>query len=251
MAQRDGRPSLQRYLSQQDDPSVIARIARQSHLPGFAGSGSGTLCGTDRQRDSYSTSGMPSVPISVPTLTMGATVVSPSFSTRTRASRPDLPESGTNTLVQVTLDCPFLFTGCDRQFSNFPNWLSHSLAHFENVPPPSRNFCNFCEEMFEAQDGLQSWMEKLDHTYHHHVWGHRLAQGRPDAALYCYLWETGLLTRELWKQLMPHLEAQSARVDSGSLLSPTTTGSWAVVVTPNSKRNRRREQTERVGYAIN
>lgn len=106
----------------------------------------------------------------------------------------------------VPLECPFNFLSCDRFFSNFQEWYSHSLTHFESVGPPRNNQCCFCDMHFDDSNGCRSWKQRLKHiaSIHHHT-GNRLSTARPDFQLFEYLWSGRLISTETYQSLKgPH-----------------------------------------------
>ena len=116
-----------------------------------------------------------------------------------------------------TLECPFPFLKCFRQFasSNEREWIRHSFEHFKadgresrSVDPPKTNRCCFCPRTFTASSGTVSWRERMDHVkVHHQHFGHRLAAARPDFALIEYLCQSGLLSPADHRDLKPSTTA--------------------------------------------
>lgn len=124
----------------------------------------------------------------------------------------------------VPLECPFYFLHCYDVFSDFQEWYSHSLTHFESVGPPCTNKCCFCYMPFFDSNGRHSWKQRLVHiaSIHHRV-GHRLAAAQPDFDLFEYLWSKRLISRETYSYLKgppvdPGYSSQSGSLNhSGSV----------------------------------
>ena len=131
-----------------------------------------------------------------------------------------------------TLECPFTFLKCFRQFaiSNERDWIQHSLEHFRiygerprRVDPPQMNSCCFCSQTFQASSGIISWRARMDHVkVHQQHFGHRLAAARHDFALIEYFWQNGLLSIEDYRVLKQRAKAVEEDPQS---LSPGDPGS--------------------------
>ena len=94
----------------------------------------------------------------------------------------------------VFLECPFSFLSCNQRFQSCGDWYRHGLTHFDDIEPPNRNKCCFCDAEFCASTGKESWRQRSEHVAMHHRLGHSLAHARFDLDLYHYLWRQNLVS---------------------------------------------------------
>ena len=118
------------------------------------------------------------------------------------------------------LECQFYrIIGCHKKFflSDFEAWVTHTLKHFvkrgrkgprKYISPPTLNSCGFCDEKFEAVNGMSSWGHMMSHLKEHHELGHRLAHARIDFSLVEYLWQNEVLTLAQYRDLKPSRNTQ-------------------------------------------
>ena len=150
---------------------------------------------------------------------------------------------------RVVFECPFNFLHCHFRFESFPEWLAHSLTHFERVSPPEKNNCCFCDDKFErSKDGMRSWTEKMQHTALHYQLGHRLAHARPDFNLYKYLWSKRLIETANYKALIgaSHSHSGASSYPSPPSSPDRSSGSNSSVFTiTNAPRRHQRDNQRR------
>lgn len=103
---------------------------------------------------------------------------------------------------QQILECPFVWLPCVLGFSDVREWIQHSLTHFQHVDPSTSNECCFCDAVFKADTGIASWCKRMMHVLDHHLEGRRLACGRPDFALFEYLWQKRVISEIDYRDLM-------------------------------------------------
>ncbi|MCJ1333495.1 hypothetical protein MMC10_010195 [Thelotrema lepadinum] len=107
----------------------------------------------------------------------------------------------------VIYECPFDKLDCYLAFHTFDDWYNHSLTHFKTgnghrVAPPTRNHCPFCDAVFNAASGLNSWRLRMDHVRLHHNNGVRLTRtGRMHHELYRHLWGSGVIDELEFKEI--------------------------------------------------
>ncbi|APA16203.1 hypothetical protein sscle_16g109730 [Sclerotinia sclerotiorum 1980 UF-70] len=96
--------------------------------------------------------------------------------------------------TNVVLPCEFIPINCEVSFhpDDFENWLAHSLTHFNNLPPPSKCFCIFCDEEFEEDDPHDNWRRRMTHSRDHLIDGE--TNIRPDFSILEYMWSNGLMS---------------------------------------------------------
>lgn len=102
----------------------------------------------------------------------------------------------------VNLECPFNFLRCLMTYSNFEEWITHSLEHFGKVDPPKLNSCYFCDETFSFPSGHKSWRERMQHVALHHRFGHKLADVNLDFQLFNYLWGSSVISTAEYKHII-------------------------------------------------
>jgi len=213
----------------------------------------------------------------IPALTRTCTIASSTPpSTPITAMASSLPHRNLNILTSAPsgalgipltntsrhLECPFDFLHCRSLFSFFNGWLEHSLGHFDDSQPPISNRCGFCGDVFEGATGMDSWHARMVHVQGHHELGQKLREAngkwRVDSALHVYMWEKGLISKAVWKELMGKRAENTRR---GNMMSPPASPTEEsrqqvaeknghrldgnVVFTTNTGRDRRREQKER------
>lgn len=222
VARRQPAPQMKGYLlDRQDDPRIQSMVASQSQLPQSDRYPNHNYSGA--YPSSIGTSQMASGPTrttntdpsgSLPALSSTASSRSyigseGSYGGGASTKNWLLEESGGALQIPSTppagpLECPFNFLSCYRNFSSNYEWYYHSLTHFGSVGPPCTNNCCFCDMHFVNSDGRHSWKERLDHIASmHHGIGHRLAAARPDIDLIKYLWDKGLIRKEIYNYLNP------------------------------------------------
>ncbi len=154
---------------------------------------------------------------------------------------------------EVVLECPFYFLSCRQTFSATDDWFKHSMSHFSDVGPPTNNSCCFCNAEFEAENGLRSWAERMQHVAFHHQLGCRLAHARPDFALKTYLWIHRLISDATYKDIMGHnsnhsLPEDDYRYHSTSFAKPQIYTNSISSINSRQERLRRRRTTR--GHAM-
>ncbi|KAF7874037.1 hypothetical protein EAF04_002709 [Stromatinia cepivora] len=94
----------------------------------------------------------------------------------------------------VVLPCEFIPINCGVTFhpDDFENWLAHSLTHFNNLPPPSKCFCIFCDEEFEEDDPHNNWRQRMMHSRDHFIDGE--TNIRPEFSVLEYMSRNGLIS---------------------------------------------------------
>ncbi|MCJ1469709.1 hypothetical protein MMC07_008350 [Pseudocyphellaria aurata] len=204
---------LQNFLDDRDEHSIARHLAAQSSWPAsHPHSGPGCYgfkddVGTSllvSGSDCTCQSGTPSQDL--PGLTRETSVadrsVSTSIGTR-QLNRQRILETDAggnlvlpNVLEPRVLECPFYQLNCGMTFSNTEDWISHSLGHFKNVPPPAKNRCCFCPQEFNCYCSTKecSWRQRMKHIAFHHQLGFRVATARPDFELITYLWNHKLIS---------------------------------------------------------
>ncbi|KAL6715140.1 hypothetical protein ACLMJK_007403 [Lecanora helva] len=121
----------------------------------------------------------------------------------------DIPPTQWPHIPQSTLQCPFRLLGCELDFENEEEWISHSLRHFEkegqgqvvSIEPPRALECVFCNATFECEAGNTCWRSWMEHVATHHHRGERLAHARPNFALIEYLWQQELIQATQYREL--------------------------------------------------
>lgn len=252
--------TLETYLQDPSDPRLPLHLASRSTLPGSSryriegyhgaprddNRTSMMVSGSDRTRDSLTQS--------LAALTSASTR-STSESTPTsvgaRGTEPrHLLEVGPGNVLtipplqgQSILECPFNFLNCLMTFSNWDDWVFHSLKHFGNIGPSASNSCCFCDETFEFSNRTQSWRERMQHIALHHRLGHRLASARPSFQLYEYLWRKKLISTADYKDLKGKSQNRAAAAAAAAYPSPPASpneGSGAYTETNNNRSRYRR-----------
>lgn len=108
---------------------------------------------------------------------------------------PQIPQAPpmNNTIV---LPCEFVSINCGVTFrlDDFENWHAHTLSHFNNLPPPSKCICLFCDKVvFEDHyDPYNNWRERMAHSAEHFMKGE--TNIRPDFLVLDYMSRHGLMS---------------------------------------------------------
>lgn len=94
------------------------------------------------------------------------------------------------------LCCDFAFVGCTVRFhpNRYDDYLSHSISHFQGLPPPTKSVCIFCDDaVFKNIDNPEvAWGDRMQHISDHlQEPGHRFETARPDYFVIDYMWEMG------------------------------------------------------------
>ncbi|KAL8774375.1 MAG: hypothetical protein Q9209_001126 [Squamulea sp. 1 TL-2023] len=230
---RPQRPAIQTYLSSDEDSRLPRQLALQSTLPeanryrthdyhGPLSQSNGTsllLSGGDHTRDSMT---QDLAALTRGTSFQSTTSLSSSMGARHLDDVPLLGQDQAGALVVSAprrtrvLECPFNLLYCFEAFAdtNYQDWIIHSLTHFRHVIPPVSNRCCFCEAVFDFQDGVQSWQERMNHVFLHHRLGHSLACAQPDFQLYTYLWNHRVITDAEYRDIKGNSEDRSRHVNA-------------------------------------
>lgn len=225
------RPAIQTYLSNDEDSRLPRQLALQSTLPeakpyrthdyhGPPSQSNGTsllLSSGDHTRDSMTQD--------LAALTRASSLESPVSLSSSMGARhldgvPLLGQDQAGALIvgpprrTRVLDCPFNLLYCFEYFAdtNLQEWIRHSLTHFGSAKPPTFNECCFCEAVFDSQDGVTSWQERMNHVSVHHQLGHSLSCARPDFRLYTYLWNHRVITDAVYRDIKGNSEDRSRHV---------------------------------------
>lgn len=134
------------------------------------------------------------------------------FSRQSRLSVTTATSHQTNPLnnTHVVLPCEFISLDCEVTFhiDDFENWLRHNLTHFNNLPPPSRCSCLFCDVEFEDNHNpYHNWRNRMSHSREHIIDGG--TNIRPDFAVLQYMWMNGLMNHEDWTLAEKYTERPS------------------------------------------
>ncbi|TVY26634.1 hypothetical protein LHYA1_G004107 [Lachnellula hyalina] len=88
------------------------------------------------------------------------------------------------------LPCEFIYSGCHMRFypGDFEAWISHSISHFGEHPPPLRTICTFCDQEFDCthnpSDAWRTWKDRMVHIGAHfgeyRQEGVEVNHGKPD-----------------------------------------------------------------------
>lgn len=275
------RQALDGYLADTSDSRFprqydIANPLPQSYYSqthGFRGqpalSNPTSLQVSESRRPSQSSHG------SLPALTSTASVrttssIPSSVGRRQRLMEQRILETGPGGTLQVgapargSLECPFNFLYCLKDFADESHWVKHSLTHFNTrthvIDPPKRNRCCFCDEEFVSNNALASWGQRMSHIRLHHHLGHRLAIARPDFELFKYLYENHLIEDATYKDLkgnskdrvakycemkgiVPALPraSQASRLPMSPPMSPESPSSRSAITETYSPRRERRD----------
>ncbi|KAF4635285.1 hypothetical protein G7Y89_g2801 [Cudoniella acicularis] len=127
----------------------------------------------------------------------------------------NIPEQ-TPLVAAYDLPCEFSVVDCHMRFypEHFESWISHSLSHFSNHPPPSKTICTFCDREFDLVpnenngDPFSNWRERMLHIGGH-FFNHRelgTSHPRPDYFLLDYLRDKGFLRVEVYEDLISYIE---------------------------------------------
>lgn len=251
-------PAIQDYLDDENEPGILPRLAAQSRWPASHIHQGPGCCGP---RDDLGTSLFVSssdctrrsgASQDLPALTRGVSVATRSVSTSVgtrQLNRPRILELGPGGALVLpplieprVLECPFHQLFCLLTFSNTEDWISHSLEHFKNVPPPRENKCCFCPEEFRCSTGVRSWRQRMWHIAFHHQLGHRLATARPDFELFRYLWNHRLIDDAEYRDLKGNNEDRSRRVLAYPSLPATPLNQQSRAFTETAGRDRHRER---------
>ena len=258
------------FINDNDDNPITRVVATQSQLPVYSRDHA-TVHQNPSSINGGGTSLLHSGNNSLPALTRTGTYtssrsVSSSIGNRVLPVRileqhPQQPLSVPPQPGLTTYECPFNYLHCLLTFSNFIDWYSHSLTHFDGVGPPSTANCCFCDNKFQASTGEECWRYRMEHVDLHHKWGHRLSHARPDFAMFHYLWSKNIVDTATYKDLngsLPGTGTQetptsSRNVGSGASVrssSPTELDESANVFTLNhdpgkQDRQRKRQQGTR------
>lgn len=228
-------PAIRDYLEHRIDPGIAHRLATQSNWPASHSHQGPRYCGPVdgpgtsllvSSSDCTRRSGTPSQDL--PGLTTGGSAATRSVSTsigQRQLNRQRILEQDAGGALVVppnneprVLECPFHQLPCSMTpmtLSKIEDWISHSLEHFEKIPPPNLNKCCFCSDEFKCptQKKECSWRERMRHVaMEHHQHGDRLATARPDFELFTFLWNNKLISDPLYKELKVHNEERSRRL---------------------------------------
>lgn len=97
----------------------------------------------------------------------------------------------------IVLPCEFISINCGITFhpDDFDDWLTHSLTHFSDLPPPSKCLCLFCDREFEdANDSRSNWLDRMMHSRGHFLDGK--TNIRPDFSVIEYMRKNNLMNEE-------------------------------------------------------
>ncbi|KAL8799670.1 MAG: hypothetical protein Q9182_005709 [Xanthomendoza sp. 2 TL-2023] len=225
-------PAIETYLSNDDDSRLPRQLAAQSTLPepdrfrthGYhenSSRGCGTsmlLSAEDHTRDSMTQA--------LAALTRASSSRSPisiasSMGARHLDSVALLDQDQAGALIvtpprrSTVLECPFNLLYCFEDFAdtNHEQWIDHSFTHFGDVMPPTSNQCVLCKAVFESNDGVRSWKDRMNHVFlQHHRIGHSLSCARPDFKLYTYLWNHHVITDSVYRDIKSNSEDRSRHV---------------------------------------
>ncbi|MCJ1429260.1 hypothetical protein MMC29_007173 [Sticta canariensis] len=253
------RSPIQDFLDDDNEPRMGRRIAEQSYLPSsHIHQGPGCFgpredLGTSllvSSGDCTRLSGTPSQEL--PALTPGESEatrsVNTSIGTRQLVRQRILEQDAGGALVvpSITetqaLECPFHQLLCLLTFSNKEDWISHSLTHFQRVPPPQSNKCCFCSAVFQYSTGERSWRKCMEHIAIHHQLGCRLATARPDFELFYYLWRHRLISDADYRDLKGNYDDRSRRVQAYPSLPDTPLNQQSMAFCETERRRPRRER---------
>ena len=236
------QPQLRAFLEDKEHSLIVGLIARRSKLPRVeegqqrhaGGHGTSVLVTSrDGTRESITTSRDLAALTSSPTLN---TLDSISSSVGRRQLEHgyllDVESDGVLTARRsvhfpMQLECSFYLLDCHLVFSDFEDWLTHSLDHFsrrvlngpsKSVHPPTSVACCFCDKRFTHVDGRKAWRHRMVHVMNHHLLGHRVAHARPDFELYKYLWDNHIIEDAVYWEIKGNSEDRSQRI--GGTISP-------------------------------
>lgn len=264
---RAHRPAIQTYLSNTEDSRLPQQLARQSTLPGVIrhrahdyhgppSRGNGTsllLSGGDHTRDS-GTQDLAALTRASSLRSSESTPTSMGVRYLDGISLLEQDQSGAlvvgpNRRLRV-LECPFNLLFCFKDFAdtNYTEWVLHSLTHFDNVDPPKLNKCCFCEAVFESDDGVLSWQDRMNHVFLHHRLGHSLSCARPDFQLYTYLWNKHVITDAVYRDIKGNSEDRSRHVQ-GYPTPPVSPNDRSIAVAQTAYSNSRHERRRGPGRA--
>ena len=99
-------------------------------------------------------------------------------------------------------------TGCSTSFSDaqFETWYSHSLSHYGNSGPPSHAICIFCSKVFDSNDPLICWRNRMNHIAGHFESGCAIESSRPEFGVIRDMREKGVITEADYKYCMEYTE---------------------------------------------
>lgn len=106
-----------------------------------------------------------------------------------------LAPSASRINTTIVLPCEFVSIDCGVTFhpDDSENWIAHTLSHFNNLLPPSKCLCLFCDEEFEDNyDSYSNWRNRMIHSREHILDGE--TNIRPDFSVLNYMWKNGLMS---------------------------------------------------------
>lgn len=253
------RSAIQDFLDDDNGPRIARRLAEQSDWPashihqGPDCFGSREGLGTSllvSSGDCTRLSGTPSqeLPGLTPGVSEATRSVNTSIGTRQLNRQRILLQDAGGALVvppitePQALECPFHQLFCLLTFSNMEDWISHSLTHFQRVPPPESNKCCFCSAVFQSPTGERSWRKCMEHIAIHHQLGCRLATARPDFELFYYLFRHRLISDADYRDLKGNYEDRARRVQAHPSLPATPLNQQSIAFSETERRRPRRER---------
>ncbi|KAF2433136.1 hypothetical protein EJ08DRAFT_90159 [Tothia fuscella] len=119
-----------------------------------------------------------------------------------RLLEPDGVELADNAVASPDYPCLFFFLNCSSHTRDKETWKTHCLTHFRGRSPPKTPTCPLCDVQFDHPDIHTRWNDKMEHIADHLCRGDTLASGRPDFALFKYLWAQRLISDTDYQELM-------------------------------------------------
>ncbi|MCJ1371194.1 hypothetical protein MMC20_002409 [Loxospora ochrophaea] len=209
------RPAqIQTWLSSNTDSQIVKVIAERSNL--FALESWRIQNHTQSSKDKEGTSLLMSGNDSLTALTRStgissaaSTITSIQSSIGVRAlGAARMLEAGEDGALEIpfshrpsNLVCPFNFLSCILQFSDYEEWLQHSMSHFGQAGPPRQSQCCFCDAKFHSEDRIECWKSRMEHVAVHLKLDYKPKASQPDFELYDYLWVKRLITPTQFKEL--------------------------------------------------
>jgi hypothetical protein len=104
-------------------------------------------------------------------------------------------------LLRDILRCPISFPGSERG-----SWISHSLSHYGQAPPPTHAICIFCSDVFDSSDPFTCWSGRMNHIAEHFEMNRTIEQSRPDFRVIEDMFNKGCISEEIYKLCFRYTE---------------------------------------------